>query len=323
MFRRPRRRISSPPRNASLWQVGSPARDGHPVALLLAILAILWPSEAEAQAWVLPADGYYLKFSASYLATDEEFDAQGNRREMFADDPLRSGGSFREISVTAYAEYGLRPWLTAVARLPFKVVTSTETVSGQPGFPSVRSEPTNGGFGDVLVSIRTPIIRRPFAMSFQGGTKLPLGYEQEPDNGGPSLGTGDVDVEGHIAIGFSLYPLPAYIGAGAGYRIRGGPLNDELLYDAEAGYTLGRLFLKVRIDGLKNTVGVSADPGPQAELGTVADIVVGDQDIWKLNTEMAYALNGRIQINTEIFHTLAGRATVAGTTVSLGLVMTR
>ena len=318
---RPRRRfIRGRPSRSGAPRSAERARS--PLVALLAALGIGWSGDAASQAWVQPVDSYYVKFSASYLSTQEEFDAEGNRQEIFADDPSRSDGSFRDITFTAYAEYGFKPFLTAVARLPFKVLTSTQTVAEAPGFPSVRSETTNGGFGDLLVSLRTPIVRHPFALAFQGGVKLPTGYEPDPDNGGPALGSGEIDIEGHLTWGLSLYPIRAYVSAGAGYRLRGGPLHDEVLYNAEAGYTLERLFLKVRLDGIENTAGVDADLAPETRSETVADIVVGDQDIWKLNAEAAYAVTGRAWLNGEIFHTFAGRATVAGTTVSIGLVLT-
>ena len=168
----------------------------------------------------------------------------------------------------------------------------------------------------------------------QAGIKVPLGYEQNPDNGGPPLGTGEADAEVQLLYGQSLWPIPAYVSAGAGYRFRGGSgardlatvgaiggLNDEIFYHVEAGYTAGQVFLKLRLDALLNTED-PPDLSPEAQMtasGSPIEVVAGDQDIIKLTPGVTYTVGGNVALNVELFHTLSGKNTVTGTAISLGV----
>lgn len=297
-------------------------------ALTIAILSFSL-SSAAAQAWLQPAGSYYFKFSSSYLSTEEEFNFKGDRQPIFAEDLSRMDTSFRDISFTAYLEYGLSPNLTIVGSVPFKILTAKETRSPSPAFPLLRNERTNGGLGDVFAGARVPVLRRPFALSVQAGVKIPLGYEKEPDNEGPPLGSGEVDAEVQLLYGQSLYPIPAYLSAGVGYRVRGGELHDEILYSAEGGYTFGALSLKLRFDGLQSTEdppdigGATLTTPLPGGGGAVNNVIVGDQDVFKLTPGVTYAFDENFSVSGELFHTLAGKDTVAGTAVSIGLVFSR
>jgi hypothetical protein len=295
----------------------------------IACVCISLAADSLAGAWVKPQGGYYFKISTSYFETTEEYNFLGDQQEIFAENALTSNTSFRDFSITTYLEYGLFDALTLVGTVPFKILTSKESELLAPGFPSRRITRTNGGLGDLRVALRTPIIRRPVVLSVQGGVKIPLGYEKEPDNDGPPLGTGDVDGELHILYGQSLYPVPAYIAASAGYRLRGGTLNDEWVYTAEAGYTLGPVFAKLSFDVLRNTedppdiAGATViNPLPGGG-GAVPEIIVGDQDVSKISPSLSYAVSGSLSLTAEAFHVLGGKNTVAGTTFSLGLVYER
>ncbi len=282
---------------------------------------------ALAQAWLQETGSYYFKVSASYLSADEEFNFEGDRKPVLNEDGSKMNTSFRDISLTAYLEYGWKDYLTLVASVPYKIVTTMETRAS--GF---RIEPTNGGLGDFLIALRAPLLRKPFVLSVQGGLKLPLGYEQDPDNDGAPLGTGEVDAEFQLLYGQSLWPIPAYISAGFGYRIRGGSgtrdlatvgaiggLNDEIFYNVEAGYTLGRVFVKLRFDALQST----EDPPDLSGGGSRLEVVAGDQDVYKLTPELDYNFNENFAISTELFHIFAGANTVAGPAVSVAVVFKR
>jgi hypothetical protein len=284
--------------------------------------------EPSAQAWVQPKDGYYFKVSGSVLHTNDEFNFEGDRQPIFAEDLSRRDTSFRDVSITGYLEYGLSNNLTLVATVPFKILTSkdTRTLAGQ---PIRRTSATNGGLSDLFVSLRAPIVQGPLAMSLQGGIKLPLGYEKEPDNDGPPLGTGEIDAQIDLHAGHSLYPIPAYVSAGVGYRLRGGELHDEVSYSVEGGYTAGPVFLKLRFDGLQNVT----DPPDLAGLivmtplpgggGVTPTVVVGDQDVFKISPTVSYLFTESFSLTAEAFHTIAGKNTVAGTSFAVGVVYTR
>ena len=162
------------------------------------------------------------------------------------------------------------------------------------------------------------------ALSVQAGAKIPLAYSNPPDQGLPALGTGYVDGIAELNLGVSLYPLPAYLSAGAGYVVRGGPLNDEMIFNVQAGYTLRRLFLKLELQGIKNTVDPPDRAGmPVSQPGDVGQLQFGDQDVLKLIPVVSYSLSKRFQITGEMYHVLGGKNTLAGTTYALGIIFQR
>lgn len=306
----------------------SAVRDIRALAYL-AVFAVapLVAGQARAQAWGQRPGGLYVKTSASFLHTEDEFDFRGARQDIFAEDLTRSDTSFHQVSITQYLEYGLSSRFTLVASVAFKIAATRETLVPIVGAKSLRITRRNTDLADGALFLRTSLLTRPVAVAIQGGVKFPLGYEQSPVNDGPPVGTDEVDGEINVTIGRSLYPLPAYVSGGAGYRLRGGDLHDEVLYDAEAGYNAGRLFLKIRFDALKNTHAppdiagatiVTPFPG-----GVLNQVIVGDQDIYKLSSETNVTLGGPWSLSAEVFHMLSGKDTVAGTAYSLAVVYAR
>ncbi len=299
-----------------------------PDRALLAVLAatLLVPVLATpiaAQAWVQPVGGYYVKISASYLRTDEQYDVRGDIEPMAAGDTTSSGQSFRDVTLSAYLEYGLTERYTMVASLPFKISTTENTETPQAlGDPPQTTTLTNGGLADFWLSIRARLWQSSTAIAFQAGVKLPLGYEQTPDNGGPALGTGAADAEASLLFGQSFYPFPAYIAAGLGYRFRGGQdFDDEVTYSIEGGYTAGALFMKLRFDGLEN-VGGLPEPGASASssAGGMEQPNARNEDRYQISPIVAYDMSDTVALTAEVFHVIGGKNTIAGTTWSLGAV---
>jgi hypothetical protein len=290
------------------------------------LFVIMTVSTAFSQAWVKSRGEYFLKLYGAYLYTTQEYDSNGELRDFHEEDASRTDASFRDVSFVGYLEYGLTDNLTLVTELPFRIFTSEETVVAGPGLMRTVTR-TNGGLSDLTVLLRAPILKRKLAWSFQGGAKIPLGYEKVPDNGGPALGTGEIDAEISTHLGLSLYPIPAYLSAGVGYRFRGGEFNDEMLFDAEGGVTLGRLFLKLRVEGVENTHNPPDLTGTTIVIppggGDITTIVVGDQDYYKILPTVSFDLGDNAAITAEAFHTVAGKNTLAGTTWALGLIFTR
>ncbi len=143
--------------------------------------------------------------------------------------------------------------------------------------------------GDLTLSGKRLILETPLTLAVQAGVKLPLLYNEKPNNNGPPLGSGAFDGEVHLLAGRSLYTRPSYVTGSLGYRRRGGRLNDEAVYAAEAGYTKGRTLFKVTLDGVRNTskppdiVGNMVVTPLEGGGGVLPDLVVGDQHIVKLN----------------------------------------
>jgi hypothetical protein len=278
------------------------------------------------QAWVKSRGEYFLKLYGTYLYTTQEYDSEGELQDIIEENASRTDASFRDVSFVGYLEYGLTDNLTLVTELPFRIFTTEETVVAGPGLMRNVSR-TNGGLSDLTVLLRAPILRRKLAWSFHGGAKIPLGYEKVPDNGGPALGTGKIDAEIGTHLGVSLYPVPAYLSAGAAYRFRGGEFNDDMLFDAEGGVTLGRLFLKLRVEGVQNTHNPTDLAGTTLVIppggGDITTIVVRDQDYTKILPTVSFALSDNAAITAEAFYSAAGKNALAGTTYALGLIFTR
>lgn len=303
-------------------------RVAQAILIATALCALVTPP-VRGQAWVKAAGEYYFKVSGSYFETDESYDSAGDKRPISFGLDDRRDTTFRDVTFEAYAEYGLTDYFTLVANLPFKIVTTDEIRSAGGAFEDQRVELTNGGLSDLTLLLRTPLLRRPLALAVQAGVKIPLGYEQEPDNGGPQLGTGEFDGEFHATAGFSLYPIPAYLSGGGGYRLRGGEVfDDQVLYNIEGGYMWGRLFVKVRLDGVLNN-GDIHDPTPpmmtpdDAEPFGGNDPNASNHDVLKLIPVVSYAFSPTFALGGELYHVLAGKNITAGTTFVLSSVFTR
>ena len=297
--------------------------------IVASVLVALTSGNAGAQAWVKKRGEYFFKFTGQYLYTTEEFNSNGDLQEINAEDEGKSDASFREVAFTAYIEYGLTDQFTLVANVPFKVLTTEEIEQLAAGTRSIETTRTNGGLGDLDLYLRLPIVQRSFAMSFQPGLKIPLGYEQNPDNNGPALGSGEIDGEINLIAGLSLYPLPAYLSAAAGYRVRGGELHDEILFGAEGGVTFGRLFVKLRFEGTKNETtppdlfGETVVTPVAGGGGGINDVLIGDQDVYKILPTISYSFGETFEATAEAYHTFAGKNTLAGTTYAVGIVLKR
>ena len=283
---------------------------------------ILWSG-----AWVKPQGGYFFKIAANYMSTNQEFDYMGEKISYLGNDLVFEDTQFRDINIYMYYEYGITNSITIWGDLSYKSYTSSRTISTS--YAIIEEIATTTGFADLRILGVYGIMTEPIAISIAAGPKIPMGYSKKPENDGPALGTGYVDLEGYLTLGASLYPIPAYLSTSAGYRFRGGEFNDELYFNAEAGYTLGNFFFKAFLELIRNTSTppdlygqtiVSPLPGGG---GTLPNIIAGDQDISKFLPSITYNFTEGIGILAEINHIFAGKNTLSGTTYSLGLVFSR
>lgn len=280
------------------------------------LILTLQHSTVRAGAWVQNKHSYFLKLSGTYLYTTEEFDSEGNLQDIRAQDSLITDTSYEEVTATAYLEYGLTGRLTLVANLPFKIVTSKRTELPVPGVPQRNVEVVTGGLSDLTLSGRFLLTNNKMPISIQAGLKIPLGYDPSPPDEGTPIGSGKVDAEAILLAGSSLYPVPAYITGGFGYRVRGGTgISDEYLFQVEVGLTPGNFLIKATLDGVYST----AEPEEQESSTTT----VTNPDILKIIPTIGYSFTPRFAIGAEVFHVLEGKNTVAGTTYVLALVFMR
>jgi hypothetical protein len=140
---------------------------------------------------------------------------------------------------------------------------------------------------------------------------IPLGYKVDALTRVP-LGTGEPSGDLRLLLGRSLYP--AYLSGELGYRIRGGAYSDEVFYLLEAGLALDRWGFKGYISGLR-TQGACGALGQEG--------LIGDQDLLKLSPGLSYRLSKGLDVAAELIHVAGGCNTVAGNTLSVGVVLKR
>jgi hypothetical protein len=278
----------------------------------LTLLALLH-SAAYGGAWVQKQRGYFFKLTASYLYTTEEYDSKGNIRRIREGEPGISNTSYKELSATAYLEYGVTRRLTVVANLPFKVVTSARTEETTEDLTR-NIEVVTGGLSDLTLSGRFLLFGTSSPLSIQAGVKVPMGYEATPPDGGAPLGSGKVDVEGWVLAGTGIWPLRAYFTGQLGYRLRGGNgIADEHLFQVEGGFTPGKWLAKATLEGIYS----KGSAGDQES----STVVITNQDVLKVIPTIAYRFNYRFAVGAELIHILEGKNTVAGTTYFVGILL--
>jgi hypothetical protein len=216
-------------------------------AWLSLLLLLLLPGSSRAGAWVQDLGKIYAKISygTSSANTIYRFDGElkfptDNGAQTVRDYPLADRGLY------LYAEYGLTPDLTLVGSAIFRRSVITTPVERR----------TTAGMGDVSLAGRYRFASiGQQVVSGTLGVSLPTGYSRDL---APALGSGNLNIELAGNYGVSLYPLPAYVTATLGYRLRPSiflsGLEDtsqtfepnfanEVFSDLEAGYTFGGHFL--------------------------------------------------------------------------------
>ncbi len=287
--------------------------------LLIWVLSMYGTPDVEAGAWTQDRGGHYLKLSANYLTATTERGRDGEKVDLFAGSDNLRDGSFLDFNLTAYGEYGLFSRLTLVGQLPIKYLRSKRVEELEEGGERDFNE-ANVGPGDLTVGLRYAHLVKPIILSVQGSVKIPLGYDRSPDSGAPPLGNGELDADLQLMAGRSLYPLPLYLTGGGGMRRRGGLYEDEIFYQVEIGYTNSRWLVKGVLDILENRanrIGLGNDGSG------LDDSLVGEQDCTKLIIGVERAVDPTTRFTIDLIEILAGKNTIEGTTVAVGIAYTR
>ena len=259
------------------------------VLLILLVAGPVW-----AGAWSQAKGHYYAKSSGIFYRTDHVFDEMGKRRPLGMDhDRFESAQGF------LYLEYGLRDRLTLL----------TQASGGQLKAQNDLLRKETAGIGDLELGLKYQLVDRPVVLSPYLSLKLPTGYHQAYD---PPLGTGKVDLEARLLLGRSLFPLPLYLGAEAGYRRRGGRFSDQVSYTFEVGGSEQRVFAKVYVEG-KETLS-----GNQESSGEVGSIQVSEGDFAKAGANLALNLAGPVWVDLSVEGIFTGDNIGAGRSWGLG-----
>ena len=256
------------------------------------------PAPAAAGAWAQPAGGYYAKASGIRYGAEEVYNDMGRRAGMGMD-----GERFDSVQSFLYVEYGLRPRLTLVSQFGAGRLTSENRM--------VRRERT--ATGDLEVWLKYQTLDDPVVVSPMVGVKAPIGYEE---GGDPPVGTGDFDAEARLLLARSLYPLPAYVGLEAGYRLRRGPFSNQVSWSGEVGATpRSWLFVKLLAGGTDTRTS-----GAGEDLGVVgASTQVSEGDFTKVGGNVAVRLIEGVWLDLLHERTVAGENIGAGSSWGLGL----
>lgn len=264
--------------------------------------------------WTRPRGGHYTKLAVSYLYTDTEFDHDGDEVPLLTANPLVRSAAYREVAISAYVEYGINDRWTLVGALPFKILTSRRTEITELADLVREVDVTNAGLSDLSLGVRRALVTgsRPVAVEVVG--QAPLGYDADPGNSGPALGSGHAEAAVSLAAGLSA--RGAYATVSGTYRVRGGPLADEMGFALQAGGSSGRLSAQALLEGRYATV----DPGPLDVSSTVA---VANKDVTKVIASLGWQLAPGAAVVAEAYHVLRGRNAATGTTGAVALVLTK
>ncbi len=284
------------------------------VALGAGIIVLAAADDGAAGPWTRARGGHYTKLALSYLYTETEFDHRGDEVPVLTSNPLVQSAAYREVGLSAYVEYGLTDRTSLVGSLPFKILTSRRTEISSLADLIRDVDVTNAGLGDLSIGARRGLVagRRPVAVELLA--KLPLGYEVNPDNSGPALGSGEPDLTASAMAGLTL--RGAYLTATAAYRIRGGPLANDAGFAAQIGGSHRGVSGQVLLEGWYST----RSPEP---LGVSSTMAVPNQDLLKLIASLGFRTAPGAEIVVEAYHALQGKNAAAGTTAALALVLWR
>ncbi len=272
---------------------------------IIAVAAIVWtawsvssPPPADAGAWAQPAGRYYVKASGILYGAEEVYNDMGRRAGMGMD-----GERFGSVQSFLYLEYGLLPRLTLVSQFGAGRLTSENRM--------VRRERT--ATGDLEVWLKYQTLDHPVVVSPMVGVKAPVGYEK---GGEPPVGTGDFDAEARLLLSRSLYPLPAYVGLEAGYRLRRGPFSNQLSWSGEIGATPRPwLFAKFLAGGTDTRTSAAG-----ADLGVVgASTQVSEGDFTKVGVDVAVRVVEGLWLDLLHERTVGGENIGAGASWGVGL----
>ena len=267
--------------------------------LATGLLALCWAGEVGAGAWSQPRGGYYAKLSGIHYSTSEVFNDMGRRAAMGMDD-----NQFRARQVLAYGEYGLRERLTLTGQVGAGRLVSEDRFV----------ERITWGLGDVHLGAKYQLTEGPLVLSPQVEVAFPSGYDPEYD---PALGTGHSELGTRLLAGLSLYPLPLYAGAEAGYKLRGGPFSNQVSYFVELGATPHpRLFAK----GFVASVYTLAE---DSEGGLVGVVQVSEGDFAEVGGNAAVQVVGPLWIDLLWKMVFTGENIGAGSSWGLGLALIR
>jgi hypothetical protein len=198
----------------------------HLLGGALCALCCLWSVSAAAGPWVKKPAEAYLKLGVASFTAEESFN-QG----------VSTGLAYTGVTGNLYAEVGLPSDLQLVVDLPYVMATN----QSPQGVNYIQRT-----FGDARVELDYALLPE-LPLTFGLETKIPLytpvamrqdsqiqAWDQSRNNF-PDPGDGNIDITPKLMTGYSFYPVPAWITAELGYRLRLGGFVDGVFAAASGG----------------------------------------------------------------------------------------
>lgn len=307
---------------------------------MILLLGCACPRGASGQAWTQGKGAAYLKASFGLVTASEQYTFDG-RQADYIDGVERN--AFRDRSLYLYGEFGLAEHVTLVLNVPYK-----RTFIRDQAFRFRTS-----AWGTATVGARVslkPLLRwqeSPNALAANVVLYVPTGYTR---NLNPSAGGGQVNAEVSFGYGRSLFPLPLYAQAQAGYRLRTAwydfteavpcqegqdincmadrtpDLGDEWTYSVEVGWTPfeGGILVQALVQGVSSVrepeVGFTAtNPVPlrQRYIKTGGGLVVYPFAL--VRGLRSASVLAPIGLGAQFFHTPDGRNAIRSHDLFLGI----
>jgi protein XagA len=258
----------------------------------------LFPSNALAGAWTLPARRGQAILTFSMFETSRTYDAAGVTR-AFTD-----GGRFRQVILNPYMEYGLTSRNTLVLNTQVPFLDFNNDFGAQ----------HSAGLGDTEIGLRRRVNSpdSPWAISTQFAVKFPL----YPADRNPAPGNHQDDVELRVMVGrgMTLLSRHAFWDWQLAYRSRFGAPADQVRSDLTVGVDMApRLMAMAQvfsIRGMRNGQPVDAISNPNAR---------SDFDLYQCRLTMVFRVATEVRLQAGWNGALAGRNTGRGNTAILAL----
>jgi hypothetical protein len=253
-----------------------------------------------AGAWTQKKGGGYYKLDFRYLSGENIYDSAGTKIPI---------PKFTDLTIGAFGSYGITNDFTIfIGAAVFKSVKLDTTASG--------FENNVKGFGNMMIGGKYRLAK--FGKSVVSGKLifgLPTG--KTGDDGSLWIGSKDFSQAIGLEYGYSLYPIPAYLNAGATFTNRAAGISDHFNYALEAGYSfLKNLTLIVRFHGQISFE--NGDANVKGGFGTFSN----NQQFIAYNAELIYKFTDNIGIKGYYESGGAGKNIISAPVLNVGMFFT-
>jgi hypothetical protein len=186
------------------------------LAIVLAVAPLLgFSSLALAGAWTLPQGEAEVIVASTFTSGDRLFDARGR---------LVPVSDYRKFELTAYGQFGITDWATAIVAPSLRAVSVDQPYGGD-----------HQGLGYSEFGGRLRLARSDASsISVQATARLPGALDK---NNPAEIGNTDPEFDARLLLGYSfeLGEWDLFIDLQSAYRVRAGPPPDEFRADLTIG----------------------------------------------------------------------------------------